>query len=60
MRAVERAIARLLSATRDLPGDISAEHAGDRVRLQGRGLLRRWAEDPRLHLLTASAERRRR
>jgi hypothetical protein len=57
MSPVERALAALADAARDVPG-IEAERRGETIVLRGRGLLRRWADDPRLHLLTADARRR--
>jgi hypothetical protein len=55
---ITRAIDALETAAGELPADIQVERMADGIRLTGRGLVRRWAADPRLHQLTAEAERR--
>jgi hypothetical protein len=47
-----------LAAAAELPADIRVERLESGIRLSGRGLLRRWADDPQLHLLAADAARR--
>jgi hypothetical protein len=55
---IGRALEALEAAAGELPPDIVVERLEDGIRLSGRGLLRRWAGDARLHRLVAEAERR--
>jgi hypothetical protein len=55
---IGRAVDALLAAAEELPPDVQVERLDQGIRLSGRGLLRRWAEDARLYQLVGDAERR--
>jgi hypothetical protein len=55
---IGRAVDALAAAASEAPPDVIVERLPEGIRLTGRGLLLRWAADPRLHHLVADAARR--